>query len=94
LVALDHATSPNRVEVAIVGSSGDAATTALIRAARAAAGPFTTIAVGDPTDTQPTDAAPLLTGRPLVDGAPAAYVCKNFTCDAPITDPAAVADAM
>jgi uncharacterized protein YyaL (SSP411 family) len=29
----------------------------------------------------------LLADRPLVDGAPAAYVCRNFTCDAPTTDP-------
>ena len=94
LVALDHATSPNRVEVAIVGASGDAATTALVRAARAAAGPFTTIAVGDPDDAAPADAAPLLAGRPIVDGVPAAYICRNFTCDAPVTDPAALAAAM
>ena len=30
---------------------------------------------------------PLLAGRGLVAGAPAAYVCRNFTCRAPITDP-------
>jgi uncharacterized protein len=94
LVALDHATTPNRVEVAIVGPSGDAATTALVSAARAAAGPFTAIAVGDPNDAAPGDAAPLLAGRPIVNGVPAAYVCRNFTCDAPITDPAALAAAM
>ena len=94
LVALDHATSPNRVEVAIVGPSGDAATTVLVRAARAAAGPFTTIAVGDPDDAAPADAAPLLAGRTIVDGVPAAYICRNFTCDAPVTDPAALTAAM
>ena len=31
---------------------------------------------------------PLLAGRGLVDDAPAAYVCRNFTCRTPITDPA------
>jgi hypothetical protein len=30
---------------------------------------------------------PLLAGRGLVAGAPAAYVCRNFTCRTPVTDP-------
>jgi uncharacterized protein len=30
---------------------------------------------------------PLLAGRGLVDGAPAAYVCRQFTCQAPVTTP-------
>jgi hypothetical protein len=30
---------------------------------------------------------PLLSGRGLVAGAPAAYVCRNFTCRTPVTDP-------
>jgi uncharacterized protein len=34
----------------------------------------------------PETAVPLLAGRGLVDGAPAAYVCRNFTCRMPITD--------
>jgi uncharacterized protein YyaL (SSP411 family) len=43
------------------------------------------LAVGDPTQ-QPT--APLLADRPLVDGLAAAYVCRGFVCDRPVTDPA------
>ena len=31
---------------------------------------------------------PLLAGRGLVQGAPAAYVCRDFTCHAPVVDPA------
>jgi uncharacterized protein YyaL (SSP411 family) len=33
---------------------------------------------------------PLLQDRPARDGAPTAYVCRNFVCDAPVTDAAAL----
>jgi hypothetical protein len=35
----------------------------------------------------PAGAVPLLAGRGLVAGAPAAYVCRDFTCRMPVTDP-------
>jgi uncharacterized protein YyaL (SSP411 family) len=34
---------------------------------------------------------PLLADRPLVAGGPAAYVCRQFTCDAPAADPGVLA---
>jgi uncharacterized protein len=40
---------------------------------------------GDPGDRG--GGLPLLAGRGLVAGSPAAYVCRNFTCRTPVTDP-------
>jgi uncharacterized protein YyaL (SSP411 family) len=76
-------------EVAVVGDPADPATQALRRAALRSTAPGSVLAVG------PVGADhPLLAGRPLVGGAPAAYVCRHFTCDAPVTDPGALAAAL
>ena len=34
---------------------------------------------------------PLLEGRTMVDGKTTAYVCRNYACELPVTDPAALA---
>jgi uncharacterized protein YyaL (SSP411 family) len=36
----------------------------------------------------------LLENRPLVDGKPAAYVCRSYTCDKPVTEPDALSDQL
>ncbi|MEW2182208.1 thioredoxin domain-containing protein [Streptomyces cellulosae] len=70
-------------EVAVVGrGTDDPATAELHRTALLGTAPGAVVAVG----TEGSDEFPLLADRPLVDGAPAAYVCRNFTCDAPTTD--------
>jgi uncharacterized protein YyaL (SSP411 family) len=89
LVALDFHTSDPR-EVAIVGPLGDPATQALLAVAREAAGPSAVLAAGDPEDPEAAEAAPLLAGRGLVDGRPAAYVCRRRTCLAPVAEPDAL----
>jgi len=68
-------------EIAIVGQRDDERTRALHQAALHAAPPGAVLALGDGVEA----AVPLLAGRGLVDGAPAAYVCRQFTCQAPVT---------
>ncbi|MEV0686102.1 thioredoxin domain-containing protein [Nocardia sp. NPDC050378] len=69
-------------QVAIAATEKTSATMELLAAARTAA-PGGSIVLA-----APPDAAPLLTDRPLVDGHPAAYVCRGTICDLPVTDPA------
>ncbi|MFS0706328.1 N-acylglucosamine 2-epimerase, partial [Cellulomonas sp. 179-A 9B4 NHS] len=70
-----------------------AGTRALHRAALASAAPGLVVALGDPADL-PDDAPGLLRDRPLVEGRPAAYVCRGFVCERPTTDPAELARAL
>jgi uncharacterized protein len=79
-------------EIAVVGGPDDDRTRALHQTALHAAPPGAVLALGD--GSQPLDPAvgqengvPLLSGRGLVNGAPAAYVCRQFTCQAPVTTP-------
>ncbi|MBH0189579.1 MAG: hypothetical protein HP493_12300 [Nitrospira sp.] len=37
---------------------------------------------------------PLLEGKQPVDGQPALYICRNFSCRQPITNPLAISDAL
>jgi uncharacterized protein YyaL (SSP411 family) len=78
-------------EVAVVGPADDDRTGQLHRSALMGTAPGAAVAVGDPAS---VPGVPLLQDRPLVSGAPAAYVCRHFTCDAPTTDPAALAAAV
>lgn len=71
-------------EIAVVGPGDDPGTRALHRAALLATAPGAVVAVGEPGA---EEAAPVLRDRPLVGGLPAAYVCRDFTCDTPVTDP-------
>ena len=75
LCALDLHFSPPR-EVGVVGLSVE-----LRSAALEGFQPNTVFAFAN----EPTDAIPLLAGKTLVDGRPAAYVCERFACQAPVT---------
>jgi uncharacterized protein len=62
----------------------------LVRLARLGTSPGMLVVAGPPD----LPGVPLLASRPLVDGGPAAYVCRGFVCDRPTTDPKALAEAV
>ncbi|MER7815028.1 thioredoxin domain-containing protein [Streptomyces sp. NPDC096153] len=69
-------------EVAVVGAPGDDGMRNLHRAALLGTAPGAVVAAGAPG----SDEFPLLADRPLVEGKPAAYVCRHFVCAAPVTE--------
>ena len=84
LQALAYALSQPR-EIAIVGDPQAAGTQALLSVVRSGYQPFQVVALGEPTAQCP--AVPLLRDRGLLDGQAAAYVCRAFTCQTPVTEP-------
>jgi uncharacterized protein len=88
LCALDRFLGPSW-EVAVVGPSADPATEALARVVRGTYRPNVVLAVADGEEAM--GAVPLLAGRRLLEGRPAAYACRRFACQLPVTDPAALA---
>jgi uncharacterized protein YyaL (SSP411 family) len=77
LCALDLYLAPP-AEIAVIGEPGDA----IAQAALGGFAPNVVAAFG------PSDDVPLLAGKDVVDGRPAAYVCERFACRAPVTEPA------
>ena len=83
-LAVAEAVASGPLQVAVVGD-GPAAQ-ALLDAARASRSPGLVVVHGPPD----APGVPLLAGRPLVAGGPAAYVCRGFVCDTPVTTPDAL----
>jgi uncharacterized protein YyaL (SSP411 family) len=69
------------LQIAIAGHSPE-----LLATAQKQAPGGTVIVAGAPD----TPGVPLLADRPLVDNAPAAYVCRAYLCDRPVTTPEAL----
>jgi uncharacterized protein len=83
LQAMHFHFAPKR-EIALVGEPLDALAQVVRRRYR----PTIVLAGMAPGDTKAEAAIPLLADRTPVDGRPAAYVCENFTCSLPVTEPA------
>ena len=87
-----HLSQPK--EVAIIGPASDPATRRLLEKVF---GNYLPNKVVAGTDSSPGNAAldiPLLNDRGTVDGRPAAYVCQNYVCQLPVTDPDALAEQL
>jgi hypothetical protein len=93
LQALDFHLSPVREVALVAPSDGGAALDALDPLAEivhAAYRPHLVIAGGE----EGTERPELMRERSTVEGRPAAYVCENFACRAPVTDPDELAAAL
>ena len=84
--ALDAYLAPPQ-EVAIVGAPESDATQALLRVVFDGFHPNRIVALRAPTDAEPTRVIPLLADRDAVGGQPTAYVCENYACQMPTTNP-------
>jgi uncharacterized protein len=93
LQAIDFHLSPVR-EIALVapanGAAGSARLAELAGVVRSAHRPHVVLAGGP----EGSDRPELLRERPAVEGKPAAYVCEQFACKAPVTDPQDLAAAL
>ncbi len=91
LSALHEYLAPSR-EIVVVGDPEDPRTQALLAQVRRRYLPTAILALRRPQDEDLF--LPLLQGRTLVDGRPAAYVCENYTCRLPVTEPEALAQQL
>ncbi|RMF77428.1 MAG: hypothetical protein D6744_11365 [Planctomycetota bacterium] len=82
------------VEIAIVGSPQDARTQELVRAVRGTYLPNHVLMLLNPDHPERSPKSPLLEGRTLVDGKPAAYVCRDYACRRPVATPQELRDQL
>ena len=81
----------NSAEVVIAGALETEDTQALVEAVRSVYTPFAVVLQRPPGETPPiAELAPFTEGQTTVDGTAAAYVCHDFRCEAPTTDPEAL----
>ena len=87
-LAVAEAMIAGPLQVAVAGDGPDAL--ALLRVARASTSPGLVTTHGAPD----APGMPLLANRPLVDGRAAAYLCRGFVCETPVTAPEELVSAL
>jgi uncharacterized protein YyaL (SSP411 family) len=91
LVALDFSSSKPR-QIVIAGKKDAPETKALLAEMHRHFLPKTVVLLADGVEGQKYlgGSVEAIRAMSMVDGKPAAYVCENFTCKAPVTDPKAL----
>ena len=89
LQAVQFAKGPS-VEIVIVGSSDSLDTQEMIRAIRSVYLPNKVVLLKEPDDPAIIKFVPYTRDQKRVDGKATVYICRNFACEAPLTDPAEV----
>ena len=92
LCAADAALDTPR-ELAIIGDPDDPGTLALLRVATTRFDPNLVLALAASEEAASSE-APLLKGRTTLAGKSAAYLCERYACQAPLSEPEALAQAL
>jgi hypothetical protein len=95
LVALDNSISKPR-QIVIAGKKDAPETKALLREVNRHSLPKTVLLLADGAEGQKYlgEKNEAIRAMSPIDGKPAAYVCENFTCKAPVTDPKALSELL
>ena len=78
-------------EIAIVGPMNSPDVKAMLEVVHRQYLPNRVLAATEQGDPAGSHSMPLLRHRTMVNGVPAAYVCRNYVCQLPVTDPADLA---
>jgi uncharacterized protein YyaL (SSP411 family) len=89
LIALDFMLS-SPMEIAVIGAKEDPGTRSMIWAVRKPFSPGKIVAWSPGGDKNAVKEIPFLEGKIAIEGRPTAYICRNYTCKKPLTDPAEV----
>jgi uncharacterized protein YyaL (SSP411 family) len=95
LVAIDYSLIKPR-QIVIAGKKDSPGTKAILREVHRHFLSDTILLLADGAEGQKYlgDKNEAIRAMSMVDGKPAAYVCENFTCKAPVTDPKALSELL
>jgi uncharacterized protein YyaL (SSP411 family) len=78
-------------EIVIIGDPHEAATQALLETVHGRYLPNKVLVVAHPDQVDElSERIPLLAGRTQIDGSATVYVCENYACQLPVTEPKAL----